>query len=161
MAHHRYLRVGDRPHRGDPATSTLELHRVSTRPYEDRRIADRVARLEMVGEPRHVTYEQSSRSRACHGSNVVGEILDSDLESVLQAEDQLSETIPDEDDVDIGSVHNAGKGRIIGSDHHDGARSPAALAGADIRYCHFSCHFRTSSRPAPWAAGGQSAVVGS
>ena len=91
----------------------------------------------------------------------MSEVLDSDLECVLVTEDQLGEGVSDEDYVDIGCIYDAGEGRIVGRDHHYGIGSVAALARADLRHRHLTCHLQTSSRPAHVAAGGRSAVVSS
>ena len=121
---------------------------MGTGPHEDRRVANRVARIEMVGEPGHVAHEQRPWSRPGHRPDVVGKVLDTDMEGVLPAEHHLGERIPDEDDVDSGLVYNAGKGRVVGGDHDNGFRPLAALASPDVGHRHLSCHFRTSSRPA-------------
>ena len=88
----------------------------------------------------------------------MGEVVDPDVQGVVLAEHDFGKGVADKDDVDAGGVHHPGEGRVVSGDHHDRLGSPAAFARAYLRHRHCSCHFRTSSRPAHSAAGGQSAV---
>ena len=99
MAHHRHLGVDEGLHHVDPLAAPLQLHRLGPGPDQSGGVAHRVLDRDVVAHPRHVAHDQRPGLGPGHGGDVVGHVVDGDLQSVVVAEDDHGEAVADEDDV--------------------------------------------------------------
>ena len=130
VAHHRDLGVEDRLDGAEALAAALELHRRRAGADELGRVADRLLGGDVVAEPRQVTDEQGPGLGPGGGRDMVGHVVDRDLERVLVAEDDHGQRVADQDHVDPGGVGDPGRREVVGGHHHQGR--PVALAGADV-----------------------------
>jgi hypothetical protein len=145
VAHDGDLGVEQRLDHREPATASLQLHRLGAHPYEGGGVGHRVGRAQVVGEPGKVGHDERAGAGPCHRGDVVRHLGDRHGEGVVVAEDDHGHRVADEDHVDAGLVEDPGAREVVGRHHHD---RWSALARPHRRGGELLAH-AASSRPTP------------
>ena len=92
---------------------------------------------DVVAQPRQVSDDERRRlGPGARRADMVGDVVDGDLERVVVAEDDHGDRVTDEDEVDPRVIGDARTGRVVGGDHDQRLGPVTDLAAADRRCGH-------------------------